>query len=255
MQCKYHRKPDGTSSHRNMKKGLGNKMASNSIARELLKSFSDSNYQEYTQALSNHDGVDIGEFPRMPLGQKYWIDVCNCLSNGVVNLNHLLELFSVYNNHDSNVLRNLVLKAMKENSKYWNHVGTVILHLQSRTLAEWSEHMCELSTPCDELMLFTLSCVHNQYAIVYAKYRAWCTLNNTCQLPVEQIHDLCDMHLVYLGHNTYGKLRQKIHYHSAHRGYSGHGQRMTDLYEFTTLDSGQSHNCSKFQTTTSATIG
>ena len=26
---------------------------------------------------------------------------------------------------------------------------------------------------------------------------------------VEQIHDLCDMHLVYLGHNTYGKLREK----------------------------------------------
>ena len=34
-------------------------------------------------------------------------------------------------------------------------------------------------------------------------------MNNTCQLPVEQIHDLCDMHLVYLGHNTYGKLREK----------------------------------------------
>ena len=51
--------------------------------------------------------------------------------------------------------------------------------------------------------------MHNRHTIVYAKYRAWCTLNNTYQLPVEQIHDLCDMHLVYLGHNTYGKLREK----------------------------------------------
>ena len=63
--------------------------------------------------------------------------------------------------------------------------------------------------PRDELMLFALSCVHNWHTIVYAKYRAWCTLNNSCQLPVDQIHDLCDMHLVYLGHNTYGKLHEK----------------------------------------------
>ena len=88
-------------------------------------------------------------------------------------------------------------------------MGTVILHLQSRTFAKWLEHMGKPSTPCDELMLFGLSRVHNRHTIVYAKYRAWCTLNNTCQLPVEQIHELCDMHLVYLGHNTYGKLREK----------------------------------------------
>ena len=106
-------------------------MASNSIATELLKSFSDANYQEYTQALSNHDGVDIGEFPTTLVGKTYWIDVHNCLSKGVVNPNHLLELFSVYNNHDSNTLHDLVLKSMKENSKYWSHVDTVILHLQS----------------------------------------------------------------------------------------------------------------------------
>ena len=98
---------------------------------------------------------------------------------------------------------------MKENSKYWSHVGTVILHLQSRTFSKWLEHMGELTTPYDELMLFGLSRVHNRHTIVYAKYRAWCTLNNSCQLPVEHIHDLCDMHLVYLGHNTYRKLREK----------------------------------------------
>ena len=113
------------------KKGPGDKMASNSIASELLQSFSDENYQEYTQALSNRDGVDIGEFPSTPLGKVYWIDVRNCLSKGVVNPNHLLELFSVYSNQDSKTLREVVLKTMKENSKYWNHVGTVILHLQS----------------------------------------------------------------------------------------------------------------------------
>ena len=191
------------------KKGPGNKMASNSIANELLKSFSDANYQEYTQALSNRDGVDIGEFPSTPLGKVYWIDVRNCPCNGVVNPNHLLELFSIYNNHDSKTLRGMVLKNMKEKSKYWNHVGTVILHLQSRTFSEWLEHMGEPATPCDELMLFGLSRVHNRHTIIYAKYRAWCTLNNTCQLPVEQIHELCDMHLVYLGHITYGRLHDK----------------------------------------------
>ena len=63
VQPLCHCKPDGTSSHQKNKKGPGNKMVSNSIASELLKSFSDGNYQKYTQALSNHDGVDIGEFP------------------------------------------------------------------------------------------------------------------------------------------------------------------------------------------------
>ena len=105
-------------------------MASTSIASELLQSFSDENYQEYTQALSNRDGVDIGEFPSTPLGKVHWIDVRNCLSKGVVNPNHLLELFSVYSNQDSKTLREITLKTMNENSKYWNHVGTVILHLQ-----------------------------------------------------------------------------------------------------------------------------
>ena len=132
-------------------------MASNSIASKLLKSFLDTNYQEYTQALSNRDGVDIGEFPSTPLGKMYWIDVRNCLSKGVINPNHLLELFSVYNNHDNKTIRDMVLKTMKENSKYWSHVGTVILHLQSRTFSEWLEYMGEPTTPCDELMLFALS--------------------------------------------------------------------------------------------------
>ena len=96
-------------------------------------------------------------FPRLPLGKVYWIDVRNCLSKGVVNPNHLLELFSVYSNQDSKTLREITLKTMNENSKYWNHVGMVILHLQLRTFPEWLEHMGESTTPCDELMLFGLS--------------------------------------------------------------------------------------------------
>ena len=184
-------------------------MASNKIAQEIMQSFSSENYQNYVQKLSNRDSVDVSTFPTSPMGEKYWIDVRSCLKDGESNPDHILELFERYSDKVPKQLRETAIQFIAEDAKYWAHTGAVVLQMNSETIESWLSRMSKRNSNCDELMVFALARLHNRHVIIYTSSKAWCTLNNVTQLSLEEVHELCDLHLVYLGFHTYGELKPK----------------------------------------------
>ena len=61
--------------------------------------------------------------------------------------------------------------------------------------------------PCDEMFIYVLSKVHFRHTIVYNMKRPWCTIQPTELLSEDELHAVCDLHLIYLGQDVYGELR------------------------------------------------
>ena len=181
--------------------------ADNKIAEELVSAFNMHPYREYCAYLSDRDAVSLEVFKNSQLSKNYWLDVRRCFINDTVNANHVLELFCEYSETDPFSLRKKVLKMVTEESKFWEHVGSVVLHMKWLTLSEWVTAMEKDTTCCDELMLYVLCRLHCRHAIVYTLNKSWATLHTDGPVDSETLFEACDLHLVYLGDYMYGELR------------------------------------------------
>ena len=169
-------------------------MADSEIAKEMMSFFARTNYCEYVQCLSECDAVNIQTFEYTPMGKEYCIDLRRCFTdNGVLNQNHVLEMFGEYSGFPPNELRQKIMEIMKSDSEQsvWIHAGRVVNEMNFRTHEAWIEFMSEDSTPCDELMLYMLNRIHCRHTVVFTANRAWSTvkpdttsLSKTCSVFV-----------------------------------------------------------------------
>ena len=73
--------------------------AKKSIAEELLDAI---NYQQrnaHPAYISESDAVDISDFTRMELAERYALDTINLYWPGKVNKNHVFEIYSEFLPH------------------------------------------------------------------------------------------------------------------------------------------------------------
>ena len=66
--------------------------------------------------------------------------------------------------------------------------------------------MEDLTTACDEFFLFILSRMHYRHTVVYMMKRSWTTLCVYGYMSAEEIHVVCNLHVIYLGQDVYGQL-------------------------------------------------
>ena len=93
-------------------------MADNEIAKEMMSCFAQANYCEYIQCLSERDAMNIQTFEYTPMGKEYWIDLRRCFTDtGVLNQNHVLEMFGEYSGFPSDELRKKIIEIMKSDSE------------------------------------------------------------------------------------------------------------------------------------------
>ena len=175
--------------------------------KELLGSFTVTKYQEYCSYLSDRDVVSLAVFKNSELSQKYWLDVCRCFVGDQVNTDHVLKLFCDYCEMQPSELREKVLDNVKREYKFWDHAGSMVLHMKWMTLSEWITQMEWPTSICDEFMLYVLSRLFYRHTMVHTLKGTWSTVHTDNPLDVESLHDKCDIHLVYLGEYMYGELR------------------------------------------------
>ena len=184
-------------------------MAENQIASEIMNKFSDDDYVEYVRYLNNRDAVSITQFYQSELGKYFWIDVRRCFNVERLNPNHVLEMFSVFSSMEASVLRETALKLMKSEVPFWKHASSVVMQMNFITYEEWCAAMEHENCMCDEFMIYVLSRLHYRHTLVYTANRLWCTMKLSEELDRSELHSKCDLHLVYLGNNTYGELKRK----------------------------------------------
>ena len=64
------------------------------------------------------------------------------------------------------------------------------------------------TTLADELALFCLSKVYNRHVKVYTSNYCWTTLHDQFTLSQEEIGNLCDVHLLYMGPGKFAEIKR-----------------------------------------------
>ena len=85
--------------------------------------------------------------------------------------------------------------------------GHVILG--TSTIDAWMKKMTKLEVPADELAIFALSHFYSRHTMIYTSVHPWTTLAPEHSTSIDEAHNRCQTHLVYLGQNMYGVLRPR----------------------------------------------
>ena len=69
--------------------------------------------------------------------------------------------------------------------------------------------MAKPDTAADELAIFALSKMYGKHTVIYNKARPWTILDPPYPMTETELHDNCQIHLVYVGKDFYGILCRK----------------------------------------------
>ena len=129
--------------------------------------------------------------------------------NRWVDMTHGKNRLKIYGLYDSSCENDVV----KENLQEWlcdnqyeiNNCISIALRNHERTYAKWFKYVDDKSGP-DELALYYLSRKHGLHTSIVNKSYIWTTLSDHLTRTDEEILNLCDVNLVYLGPMIYGIL-------------------------------------------------
>ena len=91
---------------------------------------------------------------------------------------------------------------------YYKKVRHVILGFKNINIEQWMNVMLKPDIAVDELAIFALSKMYGKHTVIYNKARPWSTLDPPYLMSKTELHDNCQIHLVYVGKDSYGILRR-----------------------------------------------
>ena len=92
---------------------------------------------------------------------------------------------------------------------FYEKVGTTFHLLLGLNMEAWLNMMLRKTIFGDELTLYALSRSYNRHTIVYNKNRLWCTMEIKTPMPPVDIHNNCNVHLIYIEGGLFATLRRK----------------------------------------------
>ena len=135
----------------------------------------------------------IRDFPKLQISETHWLDVRCCFKDGKFNPNHVLEIFAKYSDMEVDDL--------------WECALNLVLPMKAIDFKTWLLMMRIPICVVDELMLFILCKIHDHHAMVFTDSKLWSTFEEGHQLSLDELYNICDIHLLYLGQDMYGELK------------------------------------------------
>ena len=184
-------------------------MASHSIADELLSCVSPYSYSERISCLTTDDFIVLKQFPNAYLGQLFKIDWSGCKNNGEINNMHLLEIFGSFSDEEPESVRSDAIECIESGSPVYEHVGEEFFEMLGISFREWALTVCNDYYYGDELFVYALCRIFHRHAMIVCYDRVWTTINPQHTLSINELLDVCDLHLVFLRLGIYSELKLK----------------------------------------------
>ena len=103
-----------------------------------------------------------------------------------------------------------MLKFVAENVACYEWDAHVLLKMHGSNLAQWTASMTDILSKGDELAIYAMCDMLKRHAFIYTRTKPWTTVDsNVGKLDVTELCMLCDVCLIYLGNNRFGKLKCK----------------------------------------------
>ena len=180
-----------------------------SLAMELYNALRTFPFRGMVSFIRKSSRLTHKEFKDMELSKEYWLDTRNCKRGKKINKQCVFEMFGTFSNETASDVRAGMIAVIRLDLDYYKRIGHVILGFKNINLWQWMEVMEKPTVAADELAIFALSKLYGKHTVIYNKSKPWTTLDPPYQMSETELHDNCQIHLVYVGKDSYGILRHK----------------------------------------------
>ena len=118
-------------------------------------------------------------------------------------------MFGQYSGEDGDFVRSNILELIKLDKDFYQSVGHTVLNIRGTNIDEWLVDMEDPNMFPDELMLYALSRVYNRHTVVVCRDRNWSAVTTTHPINEDDLFNICQLHLIYLGCSVFACLRHK----------------------------------------------
>ena len=115
-------------------------------------------------------------------------------------------MFGTFSNKNAADVQAGMLAVIRLDLDYYKSVSHVILGFKNINIDQWMNVMSKPNVAADELAIFALSKMYGKHTVIYNKARPWSTLDPPYLMSETELHDNCQIHLVYVGKDSYGIL-------------------------------------------------
>ena len=160
--------------------------------------------------LSKSDPLTVAEFLQTHYAAHYQVDVNNVHWGGETNSSHLFDIFCKFQSHgDSVKCRIDMISFITANYQRYSWNCHLFLRMNQLMLNDWVNKMTYWGNCRDALSIYAMSDMCGVHSGVVTKSKLWTTVDNTYDGMDIDVLKLCQVKLVYLGNDKFGKLIPK----------------------------------------------
>ena len=142
--------------------------------------------------------ITCKEFNDSEQSKEYWLDTRNCKWGRKVNKQCVFEMFGIFSNENAANVRAGMLAVICLDLDYYKSVSNVILGFKNINIDQWMNAISKPNVAADELAIFAQSKMYGKHTVIYNKARPWSTLDPPYLMSEAELHDNCQIHLVYV---------------------------------------------------------
>ena len=186
-------------------------LGQNSIANELLQTILDAKFTQVLCLLNPEFAITINHFKRIKdiAHNNYWINTQKCITkSGKPIASGIFDNFGRFESCLACETRDEMIEWALEHKEELGETARIALRQLDVSLMYWINRMQKETTLADELALYCLSKVYNRHVKVYTSSYCWTNLQDQFTLTQEEIGNLCDVHLLYMGPGKFAEIKR-----------------------------------------------
>ena len=182
-----------------------------SLAAELFRAITAPKLSPIPAYLPESDGATVEWFLQCEYTHDYTIDTSNLYWGGEVNKEHLFDIYMNFSSEKDSVKTRLsMLEFVANNVTKYTCNCYCYLRMNELTLDQWVRKMTHFDNGGDALSLYAMSDMFGVHTTVLTKGRAWTTVHGNYPGTLDDVLQLSEVKLVYLGQNQFATLWKKI---------------------------------------------
>ena len=181
-----------------------------SILQELYAAVTLYEFSDYINYIVPRDAMPLHVFQQSALSEDYYADTTFCFNHSCVNEDMLFELFRSFSNDDTITVHANMITEVKTYKDWHEHAAFILNIMKSLSIDSWLNIMKYKGIKGDEISLHALGRIYQCHIMVHTKTKPWTTVKIDKNITEDKLHEICNVHLLFLGNDVYARLLKKL---------------------------------------------
>ena len=196
------------------------KMAALSLTEEMFSIIQGYSYVESMKYISPGSSLPEGMFSSLEHAQHYELDTRltykgyprkkGAKRKTTINPTMIYTMFSVFAEDSPQQVRRNMVQWINDNKQKFEYQTLLAFTAKDSDLDTWLSTIDKNCTPGDESAVFALCQMYTRHALIVTSSQIWTTINSKHMMDNNELRRKCDLHLIYLGGNSFGILKPKF---------------------------------------------